>query len=156
MTPGEAGGKVWRIMDTESESWWRRKKWLYRIEVEVGETHEVQCHFYQIGGPFVDRNPKGGKKRSNRGKAPPLPPRLAMTLIESKTTVFRASRVSERRSLELLAGTGMKDEFGLKEGAECGERGEWEEIEQHIESRKTTDARFLEISIVLGWRCTQF
>lgn len=36
----------------------------------------------------------------------------------------------------------MKDEFGLKEGAERGERGEWGEIEQHIGSRKTIDARF--------------
>lgn len=74
MTPEEAGGKVWRIMDTGLESWWKRKKWLYRIEVEVGETHEVQCHFCQIEGPFVDRNPKGGKKRSGRGKTSPLPP----------------------------------------------------------------------------------
>lgn len=35
----------------------------------------------------------------------------------------------------------MKDEFGLKEGAERGERGECGEIEQHIGSRKTIDAR---------------
>lgn len=60
-----------------------------------------------------------------------------MTLIESKATVFGASRVSERRRLEWLAGTGVKDEFGLKEGAERGGRGEWGEIEQHIGSRKT-------------------
>lgn len=71
MTPEEAGGKVWRIMDTGLEIWWKRKNWLYRIEAEVGETHEVQCHFCQVEGPFIDCNPKGGKKRSGRGKTPP-------------------------------------------------------------------------------------
>lgn len=66
--------------------------------------------FAKAKGPFIDRNPKGGKKRPGRGKT--LPPRLAMILIESKTTVLGASRVSERRRLERLAGTG-------------GERGVW-------------------------------
>ena len=127
----------------------------------MGKRTRYSATFAKSKGPFIDRNPKGGKKRSGMGETrlrPPAPVCLAMTLIKSKTTVFGPSHVSER-SLEWLAGSGVKDEFGLK-GAERGERGGggggggggWrEEIAQPTGSRKTTDARFLEISTVLGW-----
>lgn len=102
----------------------------------MGKRKRYSATFAKSKGPFIDRNPKGGKKRPGRGKAPSPP---AMTLFESKTTIFRASRVSEGRRLEWLAGTGTGSErvFGLKEGAERGEHEDSGEKKQHIRSRKS-------------------
>lgn len=59
----------------------------------MGKRTRYSATFAKSKGSFIDRNPKGGKKRSDTG-APPPPPGIAMTLIESKTIVFSASHLS--------------------------------------------------------------
>lgn len=68
MTPEEAGGRIWRIMDTGLESWWKRRNggWL-------GKRMRYSATFAKSKGPFIDRNPKGGKEAVRKGNNPNPP-----------------------------------------------------------------------------------